>query len=143
MTKDRIEGFFLRIDKLTLQHKALFGKMSVHQMICHCADQIRMSLGEKKSTEYEKVDPKEIIALTRSGKTVPTPKGFGQVEGEGTKPVDFNEDKETLKKYIDRFSELPIDYEFSEHPYFGNMNRKQWESLVNYHLDHHLKQFGE
>lgn len=142
MAKDKIDVFFLRIDKLTLQHKALFGKMNVHQMICHCADQIRMALGEKKSTEYGKVDPNEIIAIARAEKTAPTPKGFGQVEGEGTKPIDFNEDKETLKKYIIKFSELHASYRFSTHPYFGDIDRKRWESLVNYHLDHHLKQFG-
>jgi hypothetical protein len=142
MTKDKIEIFFLRIDKLTLQHKALFGKMNVHQMICHCADQFRLAFGEKKAREYGRVDPNEIIALARSGKTAPTPKGFDQVEGEGTKPLDFNEDKETLKKYIIKFSELPADYKFSTHPYFGDVDRKWWESLVNYHLDHHLKQFG-
>ena len=142
MIQKRIEDFFSRIDKLTLQHKPSFGKMNVHQMICHCTDLFRLAFGEKEAEEYGKVDPNEIIALARKGKTVPTPKGFNQTKGEGTKPVDFAEDKIILKKYITRFAELPPDYKFSIHPYFGDMERRQWENLVTYHLDHHLKQFG-
>lgn len=142
MTEKRVEDFFLRIDKLTLQHTPVFGKMNVHQMICHCTDLYRLAFGEKKAEEYGKVNPDEITALARAGKTVPTPKGFDQVEGKGTRPVDFAEDKATLKKYISRFAELPYDYKFSPHPYFGDMERQKWENLVNYHLNHHLKQFA-
>ena len=141
MDKNKIDTFFSRIDILTTDHKPLFGQMNVHQMICHCADQLRLAFGEKRSTEYGKVDPNEIIALARAGKTAPTPKGFDQVKGEGTKPTNFEEDKNILKSYIIKFAETAEDYNFSEHPYFGIMNKQRWENLVNYHLNHHLVQF--
>lgn len=142
MTKDQLETFFSRIDKLTKNRMSLFGKMNAHQAICHCTDQFRMAFGEKKAEEYGNVDSNKLIALARAGKTVPTPKGFDQVKGEGTKPVDFEKDKKLLKKYIIKFSKLPTNYKFSEHPFLGNISRKRWEELVNYHLNHHLNQFG-
>ena len=80
--------------------------------------------------------------LMRSGKTAPAPKGFDQVKGEGTKPVDFNEDKVTLKKYITKYAEQPGDFKFSPHPYKLDMDRNGWDNTIVYHLDHHLKQFG-
>ena len=46
------------------------------------------------------------------------------------------------KEHILQFAKLDQDYEFAEHPYFGLMDRKRWIRLADYHLDHHLKQFG-
>ena len=142
MTKEKMEVFFCRIDQLTPLNKPLFGKMNVNQMICHCTDALRMAFGEKKAEEYGKANVNEIIALARSGKTAPAPKGFDQVKGEGTPPVNFEIDKLKLKEYIKRFVELPSDFKFAEHPFFGFMDRRRWESLMDYHLDHHLRQFG-
>ncbi len=142
MTKEKVESFFSRINKLTPFHKPSFGQMNVNQMICHCTDAFRMAIGEKKAEEYGKVNPDEIIALARSGKTAPAPKGFDQVRGEGTKPVGLQEDKEALKKYITRFAGLSDDFKYAVHPYFGFLNRQRWENLMDSHLNHHLKQFG-
>ncbi|MCA0390144.1 MAG: DUF1569 domain-containing protein [Bacteroidetes bacterium] len=30
-----------------------------------------------------------------------------------------------------------------EHPYFGNLSKKQWSRLAYIHINHHLKQFGK
>lgn len=139
-TKEEIQDFHNRIDKLDLSKDPLFGQMNVNQMVCHCADFFRMAMGYKKAEEYGIADPKEIIALSRSGKTAPTPKGFGQIEGNGTMPTDFESDKMILKEFILEFSEFNKD--FAEHPYFGMMERKSWSELAVYHLNHHLKQFG-
>jgi hypothetical protein len=142
MTKEKKESFILRINNLTVEHKPLFGQMNVNQMICHCTDAFRMAIGEKRAEEYGNVNTVEIIALARSGKTAPAPKGFDQVKGEGTKPVNFEEDKEVLKKYINRFAGLPDDFKFAEHPYFGFLNWQRWDNLMDSHLNHHLTQFG-
>lgn len=135
-----IKGFYARIDELDVSSKPLFGQMNANQMVCHCADFFRLALGYKKAEEYGVVDPKEIIALSRSEKTAPTPKGFGQIEGNGTVPTDFGNDKMILKEFILEFSKFNGDFE--EHPYFGIMDRERWRELAIYHLNHHLKQFG-
>mgnify|MGYP001792707406 CR=1 FL=1 len=141
-TREQIQFYFSRIEKLNWESKPKFGKMNVNQMVCHCSDFFRMATGTKKAQEYGIVDPKKVVELSRSGKTAPTPKGFGQVEGDGTSPTELENDKGILKEYILQFSELDKDYEFAEHPYFGLISRERWVELANYHLNHHLNQFG-
>lgn len=142
MTSDDLKVFFERIDRLTPDHKPLFGKMNVNQMVCHCADQVRMALGSKIPLEYGNVDAKEIIAMAKAGKSVPAPKGFGQVEGEGTPSTDFENDKKLLKETIREFSNWKEDKPLADHAYFGPADKARWTKMVIYHLDHHLKQFG-
>jgi len=141
MTEDQIDIFFQRIDKLTLEHKASFGLMTVNQMICHCTDQLRIVLGTMTLGDQGNVDPVEIINLAKSGRPVPTPKGIGQVEGDGTRPTNLENDKQILKKHITDFSKLPDDFDYPLHPYFGKIDKTRWTNLVVYHLNHHLGQF--
>ncbi len=140
LSEEQTQAFFDRIDQLHPGLEPKFGKMNVHQMVCHCTDFFRMAKGIKRAEEYGVADPSEIIGLTRSGKTAPTPKGFGQVEGGGTLPTDLENDKKMLKEYLLDFSRLK-DYDFAEHPYFGVMDNRQWVDLAVWHLNNHLKQF--
>jgi Protein of unknown function (DUF1569) len=141
MTEEQIQQFFQRIDYLKAEQKALFGKMNAHQMICHCADQLRLAIGTKKSIEYDREFANEVIALAKAGKSVPTPKGLGQVEGDGTKPIDFENDKRILKEHILIFQNLAVN-DCAKHPYFGEIDKNRWAGLVAYHLNHHLRQFN-
>lgn len=142
LSEGKIQQFFHRIDSLVLEQEPLFGKMNANQMICHCTDQIRMAIGTKSATVEGKVDPNEIITMAKSGKSVPTPKGLGQVEGDGTKPTTLERDKKILKEHILNFSKLDDNFGYASHPYFEQMDKKQWTALVIYHLNHHLKQFN-
>ena len=136
-TEEQIQAFFARIEKLDSSFKPKFGKMNVNQMVCHCTDFFRMAMGAKKAEEYGVIEPKEIIALARNRKTAPAPKGFGQIEGEGTLPTHLENDKKLLKAHIIQFSQLDEDFEFTEHPYFGIIGRERWVELAYYHLNHH------
>lgn len=142
MKDNQIQQYFNRIDKLVFETEPLFGKMTVNQMICHCTDFYRMAKGSKKANIYGKISGEQIIRIAKSGKSAPAPDGFGQVEGDGTKPIDWERDISTLKEYILAFSKLPLNYEFAEHPYFGVIDHERWHTLSLYHLNHHLKQFG-
>mgnify|MGYP001604789732 CR=1 FL=1 len=142
MTEEEVQQFFQRVDNLTPEHQALFGKMNVNQMICHCTDQLRAAMGTKELFDFGQVDPNEIIMLAKSGKTVPSPKGLGQLEGDGTKPTNWENDKKMLKEHISDFSQLNDDFNYAAHPYFGQMNKKSWTRLVIWHLNHHLGQFN-
>ena len=142
MNEQLTQQFIKRIDSLTSNQKPSFGKMNVNQMICHCADFFRMAKGLKIAEEYGQVNPDEIISLAKSGKTAPAPKGFGQVEGDGTLPTDLENDKRILKEHVLEFSKLSEDYNFAPHPYFGEIDSKHWRGLAIYHLDHHLGQFN-
>lgn len=142
MTEQQIKNLIERIDCLDAKSEALFGQMNVNQMVCHCTDFFRMAKGEKKALEYNILSSSEIINIAKSGKTAPTAKGFGQIEGDGTPPTNLKKDKILLKEYLLAFSELSDQFNFALHPYFGKMNREKWVKLAIYHLDHHLKQFG-
>ncbi|WP_421812373.1 hypothetical protein [Flagellimonas sp.] len=142
LTAKHVEDFFKRIDNLDASQEPKFGKMNACQMVCHCTDFFRMAIGNKKAHEYGTINPTEILELSSSGQTVPAPKGFGQIEGEGTLPTNFENDKTILKEHIREFSNLGKDYQFAEHPYFGNISYDRWVELAIYNLNHHLKQFS-
>jgi hypothetical protein len=142
MTETQKSQFFQRIDQVRGDEQPKFGQMNVRQMICHCADELRMAMGIKKALEYGGVDPAEITLLARSRQTVPAPRGFGQVEGEGTAPTSLENDRRILKDLINQYLALPDTFQFPPHPYFGEYNRQQWDNLTVYHLNHHLSQFG-
>lgn len=142
MTTEQVATFLQRIDKLTSNHKGSFGAMNVNQMVCHCTDQLRIAMGKITLGDQGVFNLREIIDSARAGHSVLTPKGLGQVEGDGTSPTTFEHDKETLRNYILDFSKLPNDFDYYPHPYFGKIDRNQWTNLVIYHLNHHLKQFN-
>tara|TARA_A100000171_G_C2095852_1_gene126998 strand:+ start:237 stop:668 length:432 start_codon:yes stop_codon:yes gene_type:complete len=142
MTEEKASHIILRIDKLTIVDKPSFGKMNSHQMICHCADFFRMAYGTKIAEEPYALSFDDIKVLKKEGKSVPAPKGFGQVEGGGTKPTNFENDKEILRGFILKFIDLPERFNFATHPIFGEMDYTGWSELAIYHLEHHLKQFN-
>ncbi len=143
VTTAQFQEFSKRIDQLTLEHKPTFGKMSTGQMVCHCTDQLRLAFGSLRPDEdYIRIDPKKVRALALSGKTVPTPKGLDQVKGGGTKPTTLENDKLLLKAHLQELVNLPEDYAFAPHPYFGPFDKKRWTNLTIYHLNHHLAQFN-
>jgi len=143
VTQDQLQEFLKRIDYLAPQHRPVFGKMNVHQMVCHCTDQLRLALGTiKADVDFTPIDPSVVKSLALAKKPVPTPKGLGQVEGEGTAPTTFQNDKDLLKSHLLEFLNLPEDFDYATHPYFGKSDRKRWMSITIYHLDHHLSQFN-
>lgn len=142
MTDEKASQIILRIDKLSIVDKPSFGKMNSNQMICDCADFFRMAYGTKMAEEPCAISFDDIKVLKKEGKSVPAPKGFGQVEGGGTKPTNFENDKEILREFILKFIDLPEDFNFATHPIIGEMDYIGWSELAVYHLEHHLKQFN-
>ncbi len=142
MTPDQKMEFEIRINSVCEKDKPKFGQMNVNQMICHCADQLRVAFGEMKGIHKEDVDLKKLRILIAKGETVPTVDGLNQVAGQGTKPTNLADDKAVLIKYIEKFIECGDDFPFHFHPFLGEMDKKKWDNLVISHLDHHLKQFN-
>jgi hypothetical protein len=143
MTTIQLQHFFDTIDQFDEARQARWGKMTIGQMLCHCADQIRIALGTKIVSNPNGYTATEILHLAQNKQTVPAPKGMGQQEGEGTLPTTFEADKATLKTLIQTFLDQEEDYAFSPHPYFGTQTKAQWEGFIIYHLNYHFRQFGE
>jgi hypothetical protein len=142
MDAGKKEEFVKRILSVSENDKASFGQMNVSQMICHCADQFRIMFGEIEGLKRQTVDVVKLREMAMRNETVPTVDGLDQVAGKGTKPTSLEKDKEILILYLNRFNEIDEKYKFSFHPYYGDIDKSQWERLIIHHLDHHLNQFG-
>lgn len=137
-----------RISNLENSDVALWGKMNVNEMICHCSDQIRMGTGITKTdfvgNKLLETVLKQLVLLG-----MPSPKGKVETVKElkqgvgGTKPTGFEMDRENLKNLVNGFEKTYPGEEIIIHPAFGKMNKKQWGRLIYVHTDHHLKQFGK
>ena len=139
---EKLLHFLTRIDSLTPNHKVKYGKMNVHQMVCHCTDFYRMASEELTLTETPKLSKEEVLILAKERKTVPAPKDINQVAGKGTKPNNFQNDIRLLKEKMTLFFNSPKKVEFPPNFYFGLLTRAQWNETSNYHLYHHLRQFN-
>lgn len=135
-----------RINRLTPESKAKWGKMNVGQMICHCADGVKMATGERhvdnKSSFAKRALLKPLVLYVLPiPKNVPTAKELDQMQ-DGTAPIDFETDKKDLLAAIEKMCALEESFNWAPHPTFGKMNQRQWGLLAHKHIDHHLKQFG-
>lgn len=144
---DCYDTILRRIQDLKKDSQPIFGKMNVNQMLCHCADQLRMAMnfiiipleGNRISRYFKKqialsfdsIPPEKIETLDQVNQ-----------EKEGTPPVGFEDDKVNLVKLLEYLTQSPDEYELQPHPMFGTLDKKQWGKLIYVHLDHHLKQFG-
>ena len=143
-----LESILERVKNVSENDKALWGKMNAHEMLCHTADQIRLTTGEKTSPFRGNAATKTIVKkLILWG--MPAPKGKVETTKElkqgagGTKPGNFTEDKQALISLLSDFKNSFEEKKKVEHPAFGNMNKKQWGRLIYVHMDHHLRQFGK
>ena len=134
-----------RVNQLKPETPALWGKMSVDQMLAHCCVAYEMAYTNK----HHKPNPVVRLLLKAFVKKgvvneVPYPKNSR------TAPAfiiadrkNFEEEKDRLIKYIEHTHSLGEDhFEGKESISFGALTAKGWNNLFYKHLDHHLRQFG-
>jgi hypothetical protein len=136
-----------RISSLELSEKPIWGRMTVNEMVCHAADQLRLGLGIKDAGYNGNFLREKIIKwLVLWG--MPAPKGKVETVKElkqgdgGTKPTVFDSDIKLLTDLIEDF-DVSFKSISRKHPAFGSLTKNQWGRLAYIHLDHHLKQFGK
>ena len=133
-----------RIEAIRPDAQRRWGRMSASQMICHLEDSFRRTLGEKEATM---LPPRKFLKWAALWIPVRWPRGFKTLpemdqEIGGTRPIQFESDREQLLVLMDRFTcETPVPA-FSAHPIFGQMTRKELMRWAYLHIDHHLRQFG-
>ena len=133
-----------RINALTPDTRALWGKMTVAQMLAHCQEPIYVALGEKHlkggimAFLFGKIAKKQLVKDTPFKRNLPTAPGF-IVKTE----KNFSEEKNKLVELVQRFGKKdPGEIADKPHPFFGKLNAEEWNLLQYKHLDHHLRQFG-
>jgi len=135
-----------RIAELSKSENAKWGRMSVHEMICHLNDSYCVPLGEKRVSPDTGVLQRTVfkwIALwapIQWMKGYPTRPEIEQGRG-GTPPNEFEADRAALRLVFMRFCKALPQTSFS-HPVFGPMGAHEWGRWGYLHADHHLRQFG-
>jgi hypothetical protein len=133
-----------RINKLSPESKALWGKMTVDQMLSHCQAPMDFAFGKTPMKAnflmqlLGKMVKGKMLKSKEFKKNSPTAPSFIR-----TGTYDFEETKNGLIERIGVFSDLGQNaLKTTKHPFFGEMTYDEWSQLQTMHLDHHLKQFG-
>jgi len=144
-SKEVSEQIINRINQLTPQTQAKWGKMNVAQMLAHCNVTYEMLYENKhpKPNAFLKLFLKAMVK-----NTVVNEKPYGN--NSRTAPafliVDervFENEKSRLIAYINKTQELgEKHFEGKESHSFGNLNSNEWNNMFFKHLNHHLSQFG-
>ncbi len=130
-----------RVNKLTPESPALWGKMNVAQMLRHCQMPMGVALGNHKikgSFVLRLIGPlfKKILYNDKPFKhNLSTDPSFKIVDEK-----EFYTEKGKLLDMINRYTEANMIDE--PHPIFGRLTKEQWSKGTWKHLDHHLQQFG-
>lgn len=134
-----------RFQALTPASQRQWGKMTVGQMLVHCADQLRISRGEKAVTSMRVPGfLKPLVKwffVTRLKEFKPNMQTLKELDSQAgmTPTTTFEADRQQLLDLLD-----PAQYGAAgvEHPVFGHLSREEFGQVTWKHLDHHLRQFG-
>ncbi len=143
--KTELEAAITRIEKLTPDTQAQWGKMNAGQMLAHCSVAYEMALEDKHPKPgffgrfMLKLFVKNIVVsdkpYAKNNRTAP------QFVMTGEK--DFEVEKSRLINYMKKVQEMGADhFDGKENLSFGPLSIKEWNNLFAKHLEHHLQQFG-
>jgi hypothetical protein len=138
--RDR-EAAVRRLRSLTPEHQRRWGKMTVHQMLSHVSDQMRVALGDLPTRPYGPFLSGQLARWYAIHTLLPWPKGKVRTSPEmlTAKPAAWEADVGACEQLIARFArERPA----AIHPRFGPLTPREWGILAAQHLDHHFTQFG-
>ncbi len=133
-----------RIQALSPESQALWGKMQVAQMLAHCQAPLRVATGElplKRALVgilFGRLAKKKLAGPQPFGRGMPTAPEFRVRDAR-----DFAREREQLLELVRQFGRNgPAGLTKLPHPFFGPMTVEEWDTLQWKHLDHHLRQFG-
>jgi len=130
-----------RLDRLTPASQPQWGKFTVGKMLRHCADGIRMAMGElqvaPKAGPANWPGVKHLIIYV-----LPWPHGVPTApELLPAFDPDFTTAREDLRQCVAALAQLPAGAPLPPHPAFGALSNAAWGALIHRHLHHHFTQF--
>jgi hypothetical protein len=132
-----------RVNTLTSDHTAKWGKMNVFQMVKHCKLCDDMFYGDLK---IKRVFIGRLIGGMILKKFLKDDRPFGKNSPTSVliKTVGESGDMESQKKEWISKLEGYANYNTTSivHPFFGPMTKEQVGIMAYKHADHHLRQFG-
>ncbi|MGB0896375.1 MAG: DUF1569 domain-containing protein [Flavobacteriaceae bacterium] len=139
------QEFIKRIENLTPESQAQWGKMSVSQMLAHCCVAYEMVYTDKHP------EPNAFVKLLLKlfvKKAVVSEQPYPRNGRTGPQFIirsekDFNEEKTRLIDYILKTAELgEAHFDDKQSHSMGKLSAKEWNNSFAKHLEHHLAQFG-
>ncbi len=134
------EELINRVEKLSPESQAQWGKMDSAQMLWHCKYPLDVAIkNENKGNGkfFMKLFKKSLYSDKPFKQGLPTAKFLVATESK-----NFSDEKQQLIEKISQAHELKSRSSWNPHPFFGKFSHDQWGQLEYKHLDHHLKQFG-
>ena len=134
-----------RINQLTPETQAQWGKMNVGQMLAHCNVTYEMAYDDKhpKAKGFKKFLLKAFVKKIVVGEKPYAKNGRTAPEFIITDAREFEKEKARLTAYLNKTVELGADrFEGKESNSFGPLTKGEWNNMFYKHLDHHLSQFG-
>jgi len=133
-----------RIENLTPDSQAHWGKMNVGQMLTHCQGPIKVPLSKKPLKKPPFMFrilflffKKQLYNDKPWQKGLPTAREFRI-----TDERDFQQEKGKLLQLIHEFHSKGEKADWPRHPAGVEFSSEQWGKMQYKHLDHHLRQFG-
>ena len=136
-----------RLRHVTPAHRARWGRLNAHQMLCHLADACRVALGERDAAPGAMPAAKRhFVRLVAFHTPLPWPRNLhtmAEVDParQGTRPGDFDADLRTAIELLTRVA-TDSGIDGHPHPMFGPLSRREWLRWAWMHTEHHLRQFG-
>ena len=139
-------ALLVRLRALTPSHRRRWGRMTVHEMVCHVGDALRMMEGDVRAGAQRDPLGPTLVKWIALYAPLPWPPGIRSVvEVEagrgGTPPGVFADDLARAVALIDAVPLVP-PRERPPHPIFGPLSNAAWMRWAWLHTDHHLRQFG-
>ena len=136
-----------RLDSISPGSTRRWGTMTVLEMVCHCGDALRVSMGDRQTQPIGNWMWRVVMKPAALWFPRPWPPGVPTVpecdpRRKGTQPTELAVHLGELHELIGRFTRRPLEYALQAHPMFGPMTEKEWMRWGYLHLDHHLRQFG-
>jgi hypothetical protein len=132
-----------RLDRLTVDAPARWGKFNCPAMLAHVNDALRIPLGEV--TPAMKKLPIRFFPLKQLFiYYLPWPKGVptSRVLLARCDAAVLQDEVQAFRQILERLARRSHETSWPRHPAFGTMSRRAWGVLGYRHVDHHFTQFG-
>jgi hypothetical protein len=131
----------IRVEALSPDSTRRWGRMSVGQMLWHCNQVFKSSLGDVRVTPRRPPFPIPLLKFMLL--RMPWPHGAPTApEYEAGPARDFEAERRQCLELMERFVARRVDDSGWGPAVFGELSGREWSQLHAKHLDHHLKQFS-
>jgi hypothetical protein len=147
MDDGAVEALVARFRRIEREQRPLWGSMSAGSMLRHLLDCQAMAMGERRCEDVSNWAGRKVLKQIALRVPFKWPRGVKTRPEfdpllDGSKPGDYETDRELLVASLRRLAAGPRNYRFGRHPMFGAMSEWEWMRWVWLHADHHLRQFG-